>query len=77
MHHIEKTGQKMRFCSTLAIEMHELWKARVILLMIPDHLVLTVHGVCIHGSPSICIGSDLLVLEKKYFTVTIMQKYLM
>lgn len=25
-------------------------------------VILIVHGVCIHGSPSICIGSDLLVL---------------
>lgn len=33
--------------------------------MILLHLILTVHGVCIQGSPSICIGSDLLVLEKK------------
>lgn len=32
--------------------------------------VLTVHGGCIHGSPSICIGNAFLVLGVKWAEIT-------
>ena len=66
-------GPKLRYYNYLLIGVYDylamagynIWEANRKVTQHFNYSVLTVHGVCIHGSPSICIGRDLLVLEKK------------
>lgn len=58
-------GPKLRYCDYLVTGIYNYLVTRVYDMKVTEHFNysgLTVHGVCIHGSPSICIGRDLLVL---------------